>query len=62
MCGEGTLYPKIVFMLAIKDPAQQVPTLQKVMGVIQDDDLLNSMVAAKTVDEVYGLLSPKLRW
>jgi len=57
---EITLHPQVVFMLAIQDPDKQLETLQKIMGVIQDKKLLEDIRAAKTVDELYGLLAPKV--
>lgn len=58
--GDGSLQVKIIFMLAIKDPKAQVPTLQKMMAVIQNKELLTSIQTAQTVDEVYDLLAPAL--
>jgi PTS system galactitol-specific IIA component len=58
--AEITLHPQVVFMLAIQDPDKQLETLQKIMGVIQDKKLLEDIRAAKTVDELYNLLAPKV--
>ena len=47
-------------MLAIQDPDKQLETLQKIMGVIQDRDLLVKIRSSRDADELYGLLSPKV--
>lgn len=57
---EITLHPEILFMLAIKDPKKQIETLQKIMGVIQNADLLNAIKKARSADEVYELLAPEV--
>lgn len=59
MCG-GPLSVYVIFMLAIKDPKAQVPTLQKMMAVIQNKSLLQDIRDARTADEVYDLLAPAL--
>ncbi len=55
-----TLHPEVVFMLAIQDPDKQLETLQKIMGVIQDRDLLVKIRSSRDADELYGLLSSKV--
>lgn len=55
-----TLKPRILFMLAIKDPKKQLETLQKIMGVIQDADLLNQLAAVNNADELYEILAPRV--
>lgn len=56
----GPLKVEIIFMLAIKDPNAQVPTLQKMMAVIQNKELLEDIKAAETADAVYEVLAPAL--
>lgn len=56
----GPLSVYVIFMLAIKDPKAQVPTLQKMMAVIQNKLLLQNVRDARTADEVYSLLAPAL--
>lgn len=58
--SEEPLHPRVIFMLAILDPSAQVPTLQKMMRVIQNVELLESIRNAETVDEVYELLEREL--
>lgn len=58
--SDDILHPYVIFMLAIKDPKAQVPTLSKMMQVIQNKDLLNQIRAAKTAEEVFDLLAPAL--
>lgn len=57
---EIALHPEILFMLAIKDPKKQIETLQKIMGVIQNANLLNAIKKAQSADEVYELLAPEV--
>lgn len=56
----NTLEPKVLFMLAIQDPDKQLETLQKIMAIIQDKELLTGIVKADTADEVYELLKDKV--
>lgn len=58
--GDGPLHVRVIFMLAIKDPKAQVPTLQKMMAVIQNKELLKAIRDAATPEEVYDLLAPAL--
>ena len=51
-----TLHPQVLFMLAITDPQDQISTLKKIMGLIQDPETLKKVRDAKSVDEVYDLL------
>lgn len=54
------LHVRVIFMLAIKDPKAQVPTLQKMMAVLQNKQLLENIRDASSADEVYELLAPEL--
>lgn len=58
--SDERLSVQIIFMLAIKDPKAQVPTLQKMMAVIQNADLLEHIGNAQTTEEVYEMLAPAL--
>ena len=60
MGGGEPIHPVMLFMLAIKDPDAQISTLRKIMGVIQNKDLLEKIRQAKTEDEIYDLLAPEL--
>ncbi|MBP3891357.1 MAG: PTS sugar transporter subunit IIA [Solobacterium sp.] len=51
-----TLHPQVLFMLAITDSQDQISTLKKIMGLIQDPETLKKVRDAKSVDEVYDLL------
>lgn len=59
--SDEPLHPIIIFMLAIKDPKCQVPTLQKMMEVIQNKHLLEQLRGAASEEEVFDLLAPALR-
>lgn len=54
--NEATLPIQIVIMMAIGEPHGQVEMLQKIVGIIQADDLRNQMVAAETDTELLDLL------
>lgn len=58
--SDAPLNVRVLFMLAIKDPKAQVPTLQKMMAVIQNKELLLHIRDAQTEEEVYSLLAPAL--
>ncbi|MVB10106.1 PTS system fructose-specific EIIABC component [Caprobacter fermentans] len=53
-----TLHPQVLFMLAISDPKDQLSLLRRIMKMLQNKDLLNQIRAAKSEDEIYGLLKP----
>lgn len=55
---EITLEPKVLFMLAITDPNEQIALLKKIMKLIQNEEELKQIRAAKSTDEIYDLLSP----
>lgn len=50
---------KIIFMLAMKDGNAQVMLLKKLMGVIQDDELLKDIYNADKVDMLLAILNNK---
>ena len=57
---EITLHPQLLFMLAITDPKDQISILRKIMKLIQNEETLNKIKDAKTVDEIYDLVSEAL--
>ncbi|MDV4149949.1 PTS sugar transporter subunit IIA [Clostridium sp. AL.422] len=52
-----TLYPQILFMLAVTDPKDQISILRKIMMLIQNSDVLKKIKTATTVDEVYSIVN-----
>ncbi|OQM74421.1 PTS sugar transporter subunit IIA [Manganibacter manganicus] len=46
----------IVFMLALNDKDRQIEMLQQIMETIQDDDLVDALLAARTNDQMLALL------
>lgn len=58
--GDGPLSVRLIFMLAIKDPKAQVPTLQKMMAIIQNQQLLKDIREASTAEEAFDLIAPAL--
>lgn len=57
---EITLHPEVLFMLAIKDPKDQIKLLRKIMKLIQNPEALNQVRAAQSEDEVFSILEPLL--
>ena len=55
---EITLKPKILFMLAITDPNEQIALLKKIMKLIQNKEELDKIRDAKSRDEIYDMLAP----
>jgi len=46
----------LVFMLAINDKDRQIETLQDVMGLIQDPEMINRLLAADNLEDVMAAL------
>lgn len=57
---EITLHPRLLFMLAITDPKDQIKLLRKIMKLIQNPEALNQIREAKDVNEVYSIVNPQL--
>ena len=55
---EITLHPQVLFMLAITDPKDKIELLKRIMGIIQNPEVLNQIKYAKTTDEIYDLVGP----
>lgn len=53
---QDALPVELVFLLAIKDPNQQVQLLKSLMSVFQNKELLMSIKAAKTKEQAAALL------
>lgn len=50
----------LVLMLAITDPKEHLVMLRKVVGLIQDQELVGKIVASNDPSEIYELTSAKL--
>lgn len=48
---------RIVFMLAIKNPEEQLKTLQMIIELIQDSDVMKNILECTTVEELYSIIS-----
>ena len=57
---ETILHPKVLFMLALTEPHSQLEMLQKLIGVIQDAELLEKIAACNDADALYDLMAPVL--
>lgn len=51
---------KLVFMLAIKDPSQQVGILQKLMELFQDTDVLKQLSELQDQEKVKDIIENKI--
>ena len=47
---------KLVFMLAIDDPSEQVPTLSELMSKFSDEEIIESLLCAEDVDKFLEIL------
>ena len=54
------LHPRVIFMLAISDPKEQLGQLKKIMKLLQNDDLLMGVRDAVSAEQVVELLNPAL--
>jgi len=55
--GDGKNVPvKIIFMLALTKPHEQLEMLQKLIGLIQDDRLLTKILNTDSIDNVISIL------
>ncbi|MCR2045655.1 PTS sugar transporter subunit IIA [Anaerosalibacter massiliensis] len=56
--GSGTedIDVELVFMLAVKDPSQQVKVLQKLINFFSKEDMMISLKESKEVNYIYNLL------
>jgi galactitol PTS system EIIA component len=57
---EITLHPQVLFMLAISDPKDQLSLLRRIMKMLQDKEILEQVRSAKTKDEIFDLLKPRI--
>ena len=48
---------RLVIMLALDEPKSQVEMLQSVAAVLQEPEIIDALISAKTVDEVFSALS-----
>lgn len=49
------LHPQVLFMLAITDPEDQITLLRKIMSLIQNEESLNDIKNAQSVEELYSI-------
>ena len=54
------LHPRLIFMLAISDPKEQIGQLKKIMKLLQNDALLLGIRDADNAERVVELLTPAL--
>lgn len=57
---EITLHPQVLFMLAVKEPSQQIVTLKKILKLIQNEDVLMKIKNASSEDELFELVNSVL--
>ncbi|MCD7888005.1 MAG: PTS sugar transporter subunit IIA [Clostridiales bacterium] len=50
---------RLVFMLSVVDPNQHIDELQQIIAIIQDKDVLERLLAAKTPSEIIDLIKEK---
>lgn len=54
------LHPRLIFMLAISDPKEQLGQLKKIMKLLQNEELLLGIRDADSAERVVELLAPAL--
>lgn len=57
---EKPLPVQVLVMLAVVDPAKQVPTLVDVMELLDDEKTMSAIASAKTPQEVISAITPAL--
>ena len=50
---------RVVFMLAVDDPARHLEEIQDILAVIQDRDVLKKIVGANTEEEIITIIKEK---
>lgn len=56
---EEKLSIKLIFMLAVKDPNKHVVILQKLMEIIQNQEILSELASSSSKEEVKNILDTK---
>ena len=51
---------KLIFMLALKSPDDQLDMLQKLVGLLQDPEMVSKLAEVKDVDELNELVEDKV--
>lgn len=54
--SEEEVSVQIVFVMALKEPHQQIEMLQEVAGVLQDNNVIKALMAAQSPDDVLAIL------
>ncbi len=54
--SEEEVSVQIVFVMALKEPHQQIEMLQEVAGVLQDNNVIKALMAAQSPDDVIAIL------
>ena len=57
--GDVEVEVKLVFMLALKNPADQLETLQKLVGLFQDAETVSQLAGVKDAEELNRLVASK---
>lgn len=57
--GDVAVEVKLVFMLALKNPADQLETLQKLVGLFQDPETVSQLAGVKDAEELNELVAGK---
>lgn len=50
---------KLIFMLAVDDPKSHLTFLQRILQVVQDEEVLKKLLEAKTKNEIYEIIRDK---
>jgi len=58
--NQESLDVKVIIMLAISEPKGQIEMLQKITGIIQDEDLKQNMIKSKDNEELLNIIKKEL--
>lgn len=59
--GVNDVNANLIFMLAVKNPKEQVNVLSKLMSILSNGEILKKLYESKTKEEVYKILSDILK-
>lgn len=50
---------KLIFMLAVKDPKEHLVFLQRILMVLQDQEVLKQLIETKNKQEIINIIKEK---
>lgn len=56
---DETVEVQLVFMLAVANPSEHIEQLQRIVGIIQDKDVLNQLLEVKDAEQIIEIIKEK---